>query len=58
MGIIRLYMTYFQLAENLDGQLARMCEDLKEIISHLNTSAQAQDRGQAMRDIMCENMKV
>lgn len=51
-------MTYFQLAENLDGQLARMCEDLKEIISHLNTSAQAQDRGQAMRDIMCENMKV
>ena len=43
MGIIRLYMTYFQLAENLDGQLARMCEDLKEIISHLNTSAQAQD---------------
>ena len=36
-------MTYFQLAENLDGQLARMCEDLKEIISHLNTSAQAQD---------------
>jgi len=33
----------YALAENLDGQLARMCEDLKEIISHLNTSAQSQD---------------
>jgi len=33
----------YALAENLDGQLARMCEDLKEIISHLNTSAKAQD---------------
>ena len=33
----------FQLAENLDGQLARMGEDLKEIISHLNTSAKSQD---------------
>ena len=32
-----------QLAENLDGQLARMGDDLKEIISHLNTSAKSQD---------------
>ena len=33
----------FQLAENLDGQLARMGDDLKEIISHLNTSTKTQD---------------
>merc|ERR1719266_2089729 len=33
----------YALAENLDGQLARMGEDLKEIISHLNTSAKSQD---------------
>ena len=33
----------FQLAENLDGQLARMGDDLKEIISHLNTSTKSQD---------------
>ena len=32
-----------QLAENLDGQLARMGDDLKEIISHLNTSTKTQD---------------
>ena len=36
-------MFCFQLAENLDGQLARMGDDLKEIISHLNTSAKSQD---------------
>ena len=41
--IISLPYFNFQLAENLDGQLARMCEDLKEIISHLNTSAKSQD---------------
>jgi len=33
----------YALAENLDGQLARMGDDLKEIISHLNTSARSQD---------------
>ena len=33
----------FQLAENLDGQLARMGEDLKEVISHLNTSTKSHD---------------
>ena len=32
-----------QLAENLDGQLARMGDDLKEIISHLNSSSKTQD---------------
>ena len=32
-----------QLAENLDGQLTRMGEDLKEIISHLNSAARAED---------------
>ena len=32
-----------QLAENLDGQLSRMGEDLKEIICHLNTSVKSQD---------------
>jgi len=33
----------YALAENLDGQLARMCEDLKEIISHLNSTQKAGD---------------
>merc|ERR1712098_377269 len=33
----------YALAENLDGQLARMGEDLKEVISHLNTSTKAHD---------------
>jgi len=33
----------YMLAENLDGQLARMGEDLKEIISHLNNSTKSQD---------------
>jgi len=33
----------YSLAENLDGQLSRMGEDLKEIISHLNTSVKSQD---------------
>merc|ERR1711973_414904 len=33
----------YALAENLDGQLSRMGEDLKEIISHLNTSVKSQD---------------
>merc|ERR1719319_578729 len=33
----------YALAESLDGQLARMCEDLKEIISHLNSTAKGQD---------------
>ena len=38
-----LILLLFQLAENLDWQLARMGEDLKEIISHSNTSAKYQD---------------
>lgn len=29
----------YQLAENLDGQLKRMSEDLKEVISHLNSTS-------------------
>jgi len=33
----------YSLAESLDGQLARMCEDLKEVIGHLNSSAKLQD---------------
>jgi len=33
----------YALAENLDGQLALMGDDLKEIISHLNTSTKTQD---------------
>ena len=45
------YAIFVQLAENLDGQLARMCEDLKEIISHLNTSAKAQDNRDPVHQI-------
>merc|ERR1711915_543576 len=33
----------YSLAENLDGQLSRMGEDLKEIICHLNTGVKSQD---------------
>lgn len=41
----------YALAENLDGQLARMCEDLKEIISHLNSTAKAQDSRDPVQQI-------
>jgi len=33
----------YQLAENLDAQLKRMSEDLKEVISHLNAGNRATD---------------
>jgi len=33
----------YALAESLDGQLARMCGDLKEVIEHLNSTARSQD---------------
>ena len=33
----------YRLAENLDTQLKRMSEDLKEIIEHLNEANRAQD---------------
>ena len=33
----------YQLAENVDAQLKRMLQDLKEIIDHLNTSNASQD---------------
>ena len=41
--IIYYLFILIQLAENLDGQLARMGEDLKEVISHLNTSTKSHD---------------
>ena len=31
------------MAENIDAQLKRMVNDLKEIIDHLNTSGSTQD---------------
>lgn len=33
----------YQIAENIDAQLKRMTEDLKEVIDHLNTTSGAQD---------------
>jgi len=33
----------YQLAENIDAQLQRMTEDLKEIIQHMNSSKTVQD---------------
>ncbi len=33
----------YQLAENIDAQLKRMVQDLKEIIDHLNTTNTSQD---------------
>ena len=33
----------YQLAENIDAQLKRMVQDLKEIIDHLNTTNSNQD---------------
>jgi len=33
----------FQLAENIDAQMKRMAEDLKEIIDHLNAANASQD---------------
>lgn len=41
----------YSLAESLDGQLARMCEDLKEVIGHLNSSARAQDTRDPVQQI-------
>jgi len=33
----------YRMAENIDAQLKRMTEDLKEVIDHLNTSSGNQD---------------
>ena len=38
-----LFFTRYQLADNIDAQLKRMVQDLKEIIDHLNTSNSQQD---------------
>ena len=37
------YLHRYQLADNIDAQLKRMVQDLKEIIDHLNTSNSQQD---------------
>ncbi|KAK3103752.1 hypothetical protein FSP39_021635, partial [Pinctada imbricata] len=41
----------YQLAENVDAQLKRMVQDLKEIISHLNTSNTNQDQNDPVQQI-------
>ena len=41
--IIFLFTFRYQLADNIDAQLKRMVQDLKEIIDHLNTSSSQQD---------------
>lgn len=33
----------YKLAENIDAQLKRMAQDLKDIIEHLNTSGRPAD---------------
>ena len=35
---VHFLFTRYQLAENTDGQLKRMVQDLKDIIDHLNTA--------------------
>lgn len=34
-----IFFSRYKLAENVDAQLKRMSQDLKEIIEHLNTSS-------------------
>ena len=41
----------YQLAENLDAQLKRMSEDLKEVISHLNAGNSAPDTSDPVAQI-------
>ena len=43
MSFTEQISTNFQLAENLDGQLKRMADDLKEVIDHLNTGTNTVD---------------
>ena len=38
-----IHFCRYQLAENIDAQLKRMVQDLKEIIDHLNTANSSQD---------------
>jgi len=41
----------YQLAENLDAQLKRMSEDLKEVISHLNLGNRSSDSSDPVAQI-------
>jgi nuclear pore complex protein Nup62 len=41
----------YQLAENLDAQLKRMSEDLKEVISHLNLGSKGADTSDPVAQI-------
>lgn len=41
----------YKLAENVDAQLKRMSQDLKEIIEHLNTSSGPADTSDPVRDL-------
>jgi len=41
----------YQLAENLDAQLKRMSEDLKEVISHLNAGSRGSDTSDPVAQI-------
>ncbi|XP_051944899.1 nuclear pore glycoprotein p62-like [Xyrauchen texanus] len=41
----------YKLAENVDAQLKRMSQDLKEIIEHLNTSSGAADTSDPLQQI-------
>ncbi|TRZ01029.1 hypothetical protein DNTS_034921, partial [Danionella cerebrum] len=41
----------YKLAENVDGQLKRMSQDLKEIIEHLNTSSGPADTSDPLQQI-------
>ncbi|KAE8583847.1 hypothetical protein XENTR_v10020706 [Xenopus tropicalis] len=41
----------YKLAENIDAQLKRMAQDLKEVIEHLNTSAGPGDAGNPLQQI-------
>ncbi|XP_053554911.1 nucleoporin-62 C-terminal-like protein [Bombina bombina] len=41
----------YKLAENIDAQLKRMAQDLKEVIEHLNTSAGPSDTSNPLQQI-------
>ncbi|XP_013399317.1 nuclear pore glycoprotein p62-like, partial [Lingula anatina] len=41
----------YQLAENIDGQLKRMAQDLKEIIEHLNATNTSQDSNDPIQQV-------
>ena len=43
----------YQIAENIDAQLKRMTEDLKEVIDHLNTGAGSQDNTDPVSLLAC-----